>query len=884
MTPPIDQIETSRRAALRRLARPLLLTRLGMYAERGLRAFWPCLSVLAVALAFGLMRLQDLMPLHWAEAVFGLFGLGFLVCFGIGLRGFHRPTRAEAEERLDRRLPGRPIAALQDGMALGRDDAAARALWAAHMARMAQATRQVKPVRPAPDLSPRDPYGLRLTALTALVVALLFGAPDRLFEAGRGTTIGSPVLAAMGPSWEGWAEPPRYTGKPGLYLNSLKQDRIELPEGTQFSFRFYGAPGTISFSETVTRPKSVSEFASDETTQVEQRDFEARESGYIEIAGAGGRRFDIEILSDDAPSVSLVGLAERRADGQMAQPFRAQDDYAITQGQGRITLDLAALDRRYGLALPPEPRDDLIVDLPLPFTGSRADFTETLVEDAAKHPWANLPVRLELTVEDGLGQVGTSGPQVMELPGKRFFDPLANALIEARRDILWSRDNASRVSQWLRAVSNRPGDIIRKPEVALMLRATIGVLEADEFTAQTRDKVADNLWDLALLLEDGGLADALAAMQQAQERLSEAIRNGASQDEINKLMSELKQATDNYLKMLAERSQDQQEGPQFGQNQQQNQQISGDQIQQMMDEIQRLMEEGRMAEAQEMLNQLARMMENLQVTQGQGQGDQPGDQSMQSLRDTLRDQQELSDDSFRELQDGFEQQPGQGQPQQGQNGQSPNGQGAQPAPGQGADQGEGEGEGVGQGPGQGGQQPGNGQGQSLAQRQKSLRQELGRQQGLMPRFGSEAGDAARQSLDDAGRAMEQAEEALRDGNNGRALDRQADAIEALREGMRALGEAMSEDQARQQGGAGEGQDGQGQRFGDAGQGSREMPRDPLGRSMGQGGRLGSEDSLLQGEDVYRRARDLLDEIRRRSGERLRPEQELDYLDRLLDRF
>jgi len=42
--------------------------------------------------------------------------------------------------------------------------------------------------------------------------------------------------------------------------------------------------------------------------------------------------------------------------------------------------------------------------------------------------------------------------------------------------------------------------------------------------------------------------------------------------------------------------------------------------------------------------------------------------------------------------------------------------------------------------------------------------------------------------------------------------------------------------------------------------------------------------MLQGEDVYRRARKLLDEIRRRSGDQSRPDVELDYLKRLLDKY
>ena len=58
--------------------------------------------------------------------------------------------------------------------------------------------------------------------------------------------------------------------------------------------------------------------------------------------------------------------------------------------------------------------------------------------------------------------------------------------------------------------------------------------------------------------------------------------------------------------------------------------------------------------------------------------------------------------------------------------------------------------------------------------------------------------------------------------------------------------------------------------------------DPLGRS-GQGVNPDQSGNLPNG-DVYGRARELLDEIRRRSGEGDRPEIERNYLQRLLDRF
>jgi ABC-type dipeptide/oligopeptide/nickel transport system ATPase component len=100
------------------------------------------------------------------------------------------------------------------------------------------------------------------------------------------------------------------------------------------------------------------------------------------------------------------------------------------------------------------------------------------------------------------------------------------------------------------------------------------------------------------------------------------------------------------------------------------------------------------------------------------------------------------------------------------------------------------------------------------------------------------------------------------------------ALEALREGIRDLGEAMAQDNRQE----GEAQGGR--------QANRDDPagRDPLGRQQGNSLRIGSDDNLLSDEDVYRRAEELLDEIRRRSGDLNRPEGERDYLKRLLESF
>lgn len=822
-------------ATLSFLSRPLRLTLLGLWAERLWRAFWPLWSVLAAtlsALAFGL---QDVLPLEVAWSGLILAGLAILGTGINGWRQFRRPTRAEALIRIDARLPGQPIAAMTDTQALGADDPASLALWQAHRARMAARAAQARAVEPDLNLSRRDPFALRYVAATALVMALIFGSLWRITSV-QTLAPGAGNQVATGPMWEGWAQPPAYTGKPTLYLNEVTDTRLDLPRGTRLQFRLYGEVGEMTLAETVSN-RTDAPPASDPA-----HDFLVEQAGKVTIDGPGGRTWEIGLIADLPPTVTPSDKLARESDGKLKQDFTASDDFGVVAGQVTIALDLPKVERIYGRTMEPEPRDPVVLDLPLPNKGNRSAFTETLVDDLSQHPFANLPVTMTFQVSDAAGQTGTAEPIHVTLPGRGFFDPLAAALIEQRQSLLWNRANAPTVSQILKAVTWQPEGFIRNERAYLRLRVVMRELAdtAATLTPEKRDAMAEELWQIALLVEEGDLASKLEALRRAQDRLDEAIKNGASPEEIDKLMQEMQQALNDYMQELAEEAQRNPDS-QMSQNMD-GMQMSGDQLQQMLDELQKLMEEGRTAEAQELMEMLRQLMENMQVVQGQGQGQGqggPGQQAMRDLQDTLRDQQGLSDDAFRDLQDGQE---GDQQGQQGQQGGDSEGQ----------------------------------DGRSLAERQQELRDRLGQlQDGPLPGDGREEGEAGRQELDRAGRAMREAEDALRDGDLPQALDRQAEAMEAMREGMRQLGEALA-DQQRQPGDAQPGQE--------FGQADPRGQRDPLGREPGDSARIGSDRNMLQGQDVYRRAQDLLDEIRRRSGDLGRSQGERDYLRRLLDMF
>lgn len=853
----------------RRIALPLRLTWGGMVFESAARAFWPFSVAFMAAVAVMGLDLTGAFGLSDDRWVLGALALAVAVALAFGMWRFRWPRRDAAIARLDAQFAERPLAMLADAQALGRADPGTRGLWAISRDRMAALAARARPIAPDAALAGRDPLALRHVALVLLLATVLFGSLGRVVGLSGDLPAGPAGAAIPGPSWEAWAEPPPYTAKPALYLNEQTADVLTLPKGTRFRLRFYGEPGVMGVTQTVSlQPPPTGD------TPQPGADFVLEQSGKLAITGPGGREWEVAMQPDAPPTIAADGPVRRLREGKFSQGFIAADDFGLKRATAEITLDLASVDRRYGLTKDPESIPAVILDMPLPRRGSKTEVKARLTDDLSKHVFANLPVTLILTATDAAGQSGRSDPVQLVLPGRRFFDPMAAAVIEMRRDLLWNRANAPRNLQVLRAVTWAGDGLFRNAADLNRLKAIMVKLsDAGELSDQTRDDLAEEMWQLALTLEEGDLNSALERLQRAQDRLDEAIRRGADPAEIEELMAEMREAFDEYLQRLAEEQGEEDDKDQIQDPDQNTLTLNHDQLQQMFDELERLMAEGKTAEAAELMERLRQFMENMQVTEGQNG---PGSQSMKRLGETMRRQQDLSDDAFRDLQDGQEDGQEDEQGQQGEPGQQGQEPGQQPGQ-QPGDQAQGQDgqrrPGQGNAPGE----EGEGTGMSLADRQGEIRRQLeALERGQLPGAGSDKGEAGRRQLDEAGRAMDEAEEALRDGDLGAALDRQAEAMEALRQGLRELGQAMAEENRT------EGQASR-QTDSDAPEGPGGS-RDPLGRPGNDVMTHGSDGNLAEDLQGQRRAQELLDEIRRRSGDFTRPEDERSYLKRLMELF
>jgi uncharacterized protein (TIGR02302 family) len=822
-----------------RFAMRLRLARFALLWERVWPPCWPALAALGAFLVLGLFDVLPSLPGLLHAAI--LIGLG--AAFAIGLaRAFVKtviPDGFSARRRIEQAsgLQHRPLQALADRPSGPLDVAAAR-LWEAHRRRMEAAARRLRIGLPHAGFAARDPWGLR----AVLAILLLLGAidagsdwRDRLVQSLRPDIAGRSGMAAA--SLDIWVTPPEYTELAPQFLRPGTAETLRIPTGSKLLAQVHGGQAV---------PRLAIDGESRDFDAVDKQNFRAAatltagKQLAVTQAGAALGNWQIEIIPDHPPQIAFAKTPEGTTHAALRIDYQASDDYGVES--------VKAVVRREG----GNPEETIEVDAPLPGLHLK-EAEATSYHDLSPHPWAGLPVEIRLVATDALGQTGESEPVRMKLPERKFEHPVARAIIDQRKELVMDPGSRLAVADTLSDLRERP-QLYRDDTVAFLgMRLAEERLRIND-DANSVAEVQQLLWDTALRIEDGRMSLAEREMRRLQQELQDALAKNAPDAEIERLMKELQQALDRYLQALAEnmtRNPDQYQQPIDP-----SKVISSRDLQRMLDRARDLARNGARDQARELLSQLQNMLENLRMARpGQmpQQGSSEAQQMMRNMRELMQRQQQLLDRSFRAQQ----QQSQQGQ--QGRMGQRGQQQGQQPGQQQG-----------------GGDQPDpNGQLGDAAGQQEGLRRMLGE---MMRRLGDGLGDIP-EPLGRAERAMRDATEALQRRQPGDAIGPQTEALDQLQQAARDFAQQM---QRRMQGQWGNPNDDE---VGATDGTPRDrVERDPLGRPLSNNGTYDQGDVKIPDQNTLQKAREILDELRRRAGERFRPEIELDYIDRLLKRF
>jgi uncharacterized protein (TIGR02302 family) len=845
------QADSSRRDGATRIGAKL--TALARRAEAVIvfERFWPPLvwaaTVVALFLALSWLGLWQALPRAARIGGVAAFAVAFAIALA-PLARLRRPVRAETLDRLDRDsgAPHRPAASLDDRLAMADEDPATAALWALHRDRLARQVERFVPAAPAPGMTWRDPRALRFAVLLAAIAAALVAGPERYGRVAAAFDWRDGAAAAATARLDAWIDPPAYANKPPILLdlaaNRDPSQKIVTPEGSAlvvradadvFETRVEGAVAPAAGE----KPADKSAPAAAPGAPTERR-WTITGDGAVVFRrdGATLGRFEIEATPLGAPTVTLLEPPRDNLSGSLTLHYSLADRYGIAGAEAEFANPAAGPAPPRSLVSPPK----LTLRLPSTATGT-GEASST--GDLSEHPWAGAQVVLTLRATGVSGRVGAGAPTTFTLPQRAFHNPLARALVEQRRALVLDPDHEPpRVAQALDALTIAP-DLFQTPAgVYLGLRQARARL-ADAHGDADLLAVADLLWAMALRLEDGDASQAQRDLRAAEQRLREALERGADDAELRKLTQELRDAAERYMRDLAQQA-PQQENDADAQLPQQD-------LESMLDRMEDMARNGARQDAEAMLDEMQNMFENMRGAQDaqEDQASREMRKQIDELGKLLRDQQALRDDTFRQDQ---RQQLGRG---------APEGQGDQANP-------------------------------SLDERQRALRDRLAELQQRL----KELGMKGEKGFDDAQGDMKEAEGDLKgdgqgqgQGDNsggggglddqgrtgkGRAVEAQGRALEALSQGAQGL-----QQQAQ---GQGQGQGGRGYKAMSRRPGAGGPGRDPLGREAGnRGGAL--EGALHGGADVAERARQVLEELRRRLADPSRPEEERDYFERLLKR-
>jgi uncharacterized protein (TIGR02302 family) len=846
------------------LARALTRARWAITWER----LWPALATLATAvglfLAVSWLGLWLWLP-PLARAVGLLIFAALTLAAAVPFAFLRLPGISDGLRRLDLAsgLVHRPATAMADALAVPARDPHAVALWNAHLERARRAAGALKAGRPSPRLAWRDPYALRGLVLIACIATFLAAGGERAKRIAAAFDWHGVVVPANF-RVDAWVMPPLYTGKPPVVLPGIRPGEAFAPLGAPLavpvnSTLVVRATGTVDAEVSGSGGVVAAKDEAHAPAGSAEHRFTVTAAGTATLRGLGDDvAWSFNAIADKPPVIALTKDPEEQARGSLLLSYRLEDDYGVTSAQATFARkdDQTATQGEAPHPLYGPPDFPLI----LPQARTKKGVGQT-IKDLTDHPWAGAEVNMTLVAHDDGGNVGKSEPFGLRLPERVFTKPLARALVEQRRILALDANARPRVLTALEALTLAPEKFTPDAGIYLGLTSITSLLVHAKTDDDLRNVVA-RLWSMALDLEEGDVADAQTALRNAEEALRQALQRGASDREIKELMDRLRAAMDRYMQALAQQLRN--NGQEMRPLDRNSRTLSQRDLQSMLDRLENLARSGSREAAQQLLSELEQMMENLQMA-SPGQGDDDDMMSkLDELDDMIRQQQDLRDRTFR-----------QGQEQRRQNGQQGQGQQGENQPGQ-----------QGQGLGQLRQNQqalrdrlnklledlkNRGFGQNQQRRQGQQRPGQGQQQGQQGQ--GQQGQGEMDQLGRAGEAMGEAEGDLGNSDTDNAVDAQGRALEELRKGAQSLAQAM-----QQQMGQGPG------RVGRFGRPRADQDTDPLGRPL-RGHDYGDDTTVkVPGEIDVQRARRIIEELRKRFGEIGRPQEELDYIERLLKNY
>ena len=450
------------------------------------------------------------------------------------------------------------------------------------------------------------------------------------------------MLAALTPSFAGsaiaipveaWIRPPAYTGLAPILLKPGSVEPVAVPTGSTLEAHVTDGKrvphlrlgdvstdfkpidgGGFALSMILTRPGTIS-----------------IRRGWSALA-----EWPIRIIPDNPPQIAFASKPAAMQSGALRVEYHATDDYGVASVNLRLRL---APGHPNIIA---DPIDAVLV------SGQNAkELHASSFQDLTAHPWAGMAVLARLVATDTDGQKGESEEVALTLPERAFVNQTAQAIVTARKHIILGDAPRFRVTLQIANIADHPETFGGDYSVYLALRAATTELRqlARNEDDQSVGSIEDLLWNAALKIEDGDRPEAERALRNAEDALEKALKDpNTPAAEIARLTQNLKEAmnrdidamADNMRKQLAQSGQQPQQQPDPD-----AQVLDRGDLDKQVDKMNEMAQDGSRDAAQDMLEYIKSLLENMKAGQAPGKANAQGQKSLEELKDIAKKQRDM---------------------------------------------------------------------------------------------------------------------------------------------------------------------------------------------------------------------------------------------------
>ena len=628
---------------------------------------WPCVipafGLIVLVVGLTLTGTFEFLPPTGHIILLSILSVAMMVAIIVPWRNFRWPTRRDILHRLEREngLENNPLQSLEEHIS-ETEDPLTSYLWQKQLGLHEAAIVKLRLPRPIPAISRIDRFGIVAIPVLLLFVGIMAGH-NTVSE--RFSKAFSPLqrLGAADFTATLWVTPPPYTGQVPRVLqisetgaNAANQSatgtgtdgpqdqtsggpsngeviNFQVPAGSTLD-------GTISsiWEPTLTAPDGERPIAeSNDNSYVLSTAINQSGTWRISVWGNDRMTLNINLVADTAPTLGFVSPPSVTRRDHLRLDYVANDDYGMAELDLVITpAPTDGMDDQFG------PIDAITRDL----KGEEPTHssTPTRIEgprfiDLVAHPWAGLPVNIQMHARDNAGQTAQSDMRSIVLPEREFTHPVAQKLIAIRRTLLRHPDRALEMQQALLPVLYAPQAFNGQIGVFLALSVAESRLSANLDDRTVHQNVAGLLWHIAEEIERGSYGIAERNLMEAEERLLQALADpDVTETEIARLIEEYRNALNEYLAALTREA-----TPASDDQPQANATLEQQDLSRIIDQIDALMRAGARDDARQLIDRLRELVENMQGTTGEGGMDITSSlrEMLDGMRDLSRRQQDI---------------------------------------------------------------------------------------------------------------------------------------------------------------------------------------------------------------------------------------------------